>query len=122
MGYKRGANKMFTIDLDYYDLEDKKLIGDMCFYFETTLSEDIWRNSAEEMQSVFTEGFNSGYIGEDLENPEIHIVTGINDEGEMGDAVICNIVMLQNHRELESEIRNVVSERFPNAEIKVWYK
>ena len=113
----------FTIDLNYFDIETKSLIGDMGFYFNTTLDENMWCNSANEMQQSFENGFNGGFIGEGLENPEIHCVCEVVDEfGMIDDPLISNIVLLQNQRNLENEIRESVSQRYPHTGIKVWYK
>lgn len=113
----------FTIDLNYFDIETKSLIGDMCFYFNTTLDKNLWCDSANEMQQSFESGFNGGFIGEELENPEIHCVCEVVDEfGMIDDPLISNIVLLQNQRYLENEIKELVSQRYPHTEIKVWYK
>ena len=113
----------FTIDMDYFDIESGEILGDMCFYFETTIEESIWRNSAKEMQESFIEGFNGGDIGSEIENPEIHNVCEVVDEFGMIDfPKISNIVLLQNQRDLENQIRQMVSQKYPQSEIKVWYR
>ena len=113
----------FAIDLNYFDIETKSLIGDMGFYFQTTLDENLWCDSANEMQKNFENGFNGGFIGEEIENPEIHCVCEVIDEfGMIDDPLISNIVLLQDQRDLENEIKELVSQRYPNTEIKMWYK
>lgn len=113
----------FTIDLDYFDIESKSLVGDMCFFFETSLENSIWCESAKEMQQSFEDGFNGGDIGNEIENPEIHNVCEVVDEfGIIDYPKISNIVLLQNQRDLENQIRQMVSQKYPQSEIKVWYK
>ena len=113
----------YTIDFDYFDIENRALFGSMSFYFETTIESSIWCSSAKEMQQSFETAFNSGEIGAEIENPEIHNVCEVVDDfGMIDSAIISNIVLLQNHRHLESEIRQKVLDRYPQTEIKVWYR
>lgn len=113
----------YTIDLNYYDTEEKCLRGDMCFYFQTTVDDNVWCDSAKEMQEGFEAGFKGGDIGNEIEFPELHNVCEVVDEhGMIDDPKICNIVMLRSQIIYEDEIRKAIAQRYPNAEIKVWYK
>ena len=114
----------YTVDLLYYDAENNSLRGDMFFYFENTLNPDLWAKSANEMQESFISGFNSGCIGEDLDEPEIHNICKVaGDDGIVeDDAVISNIVLLPEQRKFENVISKALQSRYPNTTIHIWYK
>ena len=40
----------FTIDLEYFDTECKRITGDMAYFFDCTIDERNFREDADEMQ------------------------------------------------------------------------
>ena len=120
----------FTIDTSYLDIETKEMCGDMCFWFETTLSEDIFCDSPEEMQNQFESAFNNGEMQDILDDvyPQVYCVCKVrydnHDNIPVGVdlPVIVNVVMPNKDAELRSIMEKKVSQLYPCKGVRWFYQ
>ena len=119
----------YTIDTSYFDIESKQMCGDMCFWYETTLNDEIFADSADEMQSLFKSAFDNGEMQEFLDdtNPQVYNVCRVRYDDQdyipvgVDLPVITNIVMPKHDDELEKVVLQQVRKHHPCDDIRWHY-
>lgn len=94
----------FTIDLEYFDTECKRITGDMAYFFDCTIDERNFREDADEMQKEFIDALNTGALDDliiDAEMPIIHNVCMVqySEHGfaaGIGSPVFINVVLVND--------------------------
>lgn len=120
----------YTIDTNYFDMESMSMCGDMCFWFETTLNEEIFADSADEMQSLFKSAFDKGEMQDFLDdtNPQIYNVCRVRYDDKdcipvgVDLPVVVNIVMPKRDAALQQLVLMKVRQHHPCDDIRWHYQ